>query len=70
MTRPHAPADVTTAPAPAPAPAPPKPSRFVRASAWMRRRRNTILFSAVRGAAYGIGAGAAGLLFWWIRNGA
>ena len=36
----------------------------------MRRRRNTILFSAVRGAAYGIGAGAAGLLFWWIRNGA
>ncbi|MET9483607.1 hypothetical protein [Streptomyces sp. NPDC006638] len=43
-------------------------SRSTRARTWIRRRRNAILSSAVRGTAYGIGAGAGGLLFWWIRD--
>lgn len=68
MTQPQAPADATVTTT-APAPAPPASGRLVRASAWMRRRRNTLLFNVVRGVAYGIGAGSAGLVFYWIRNG-
>ncbi|EGG43371.1 MULTISPECIES: hypothetical protein [Streptomyces] len=52
------------------APAPRGPGRLTRASAWLRRRRDTLLLSAVRGAAYGAGAGTVGLVFWWIRRGA
>ncbi|MEU1457238.1 hypothetical protein [Streptomyces avermitilis] len=51
-----------------PAPAVQEPGRFDRAYAWIRRRRNALLSSALRGAAYSSGAGAIGLLFWWLRH--
>ncbi|AEY94296.1 hypothetical protein SHJG_p1165 (plasmid) [Streptomyces hygroscopicus subsp. jinggangensis 5008] len=50
------------------APVPQEPSRYTRASAWIRRRRNAILSSALRGSAYSSGGGAVGLIFWWIRH--
>jgi hypothetical protein len=49
------------------APAARAPGRFGRASAWIRRR-SALISSALRGAAYGCGAGGAGLLFWWLRQ--
>ncbi|WP_167357448.1 hypothetical protein [Streptomyces cellostaticus] len=36
--------------------------------AWSRRRSGAMLSSALRGAAYASGAGAVGLIFWWIRQ--
>ncbi|MEU9272461.1 hypothetical protein AB0E04_44770 [Streptomyces sp. NPDC048251] len=50
------------------APAPQATSRFTRASAWIRRRRNALVSSALRGAAYSSGAGVVGLIFWWLRS--
>lgn len=44
------------------------PGRFDRVSAWIRRRRDAVISSALRGAAYGSGAGAVGLVFWWLRQ--
>jgi hypothetical protein len=34
----------------------------------MSRRRSALISSALRGAAYSSGAGAVGLLFWWLRQ--
>ncbi|MFF7858773.1 hypothetical protein [Streptomyces sp. NPDC007904] len=51
-----------------PAPAAQDPGRFGRASAWISRRRSALISSALRGAAYSSGAGAVGLLFWWLRQ--
>ncbi|MEU9671087.1 hypothetical protein AB0E25_37125 [Streptomyces bobili] len=44
------------------------PCRSGQAYAWIRRRRNALISSALRGAAYSSGAGAIGLLFWWLRH--
>lgn len=44
------------------------PGRFDRAAAWIRRRRDAVISSALRGAAYSSGAGAVGLVFWWLRQ--
>ncbi|MER7057624.1 hypothetical protein [Streptomyces sp. NPDC000351] len=49
-------------------PAAQAPGRFQRACAWIRRRRSALISSALRGAAYGCGAGVTGLLFWWLRQ--
>lgn len=51
-----------------PAPAPEDPGRFSRATAWVRRRRNAVLSSALRGAAYATGGGIVGLAFWWLQQ--
>ncbi|GGR77504.1 hypothetical protein GCM10010269_15960 [Streptomyces humidus] len=49
------------------APAARVPGRFGLAHAWIRRR-NALISSALRGAAYSSGAGAVGLLSWWLRH--
>ncbi len=51
-----------------PDPLPQDPGHFARATTWIRRRRNALISSALRGAAYSSGAGLTGLAFWWLRN--
>ncbi|MEU8653718.1 hypothetical protein [Streptomyces sp. NPDC048737] len=50
-----------------PAPAARAPGRFGRTYAWIRRR-DALISSALRGAACSSGAGAIGLLSWWLRR--
>jgi hypothetical protein len=52
------------------APSPPSegPGRLARTTAWIRRRRNALLSSALRGAAYATGGGVVGLAFWWLQQ--
>lgn len=42
--------------------------RMTRAAAWVRRRRDALLSSALRGAAYAAGSGCVGLVIWWIQG--
>ncbi|WP_209269170.1 hypothetical protein [Streptomyces sp. 4R-3d] len=35
---------------------------------WLARRRRAMAAHALRGACYGIGTGAVGLVFWWIEQ--
>ncbi|MFF9119107.1 hypothetical protein ACF09Y_26565 [Streptomyces massasporeus] len=44
------------------------PGGFGHICAWIRRRRSALISSALRGAAYGSGAGAVGLVFWSLRQ--
>ncbi|MFJ5064680.1 hypothetical protein ACIP96_35360 [Streptomyces nigra] len=44
------------------------PGRLTRSTAWIRRRRNAVLSSALRGAAYATGGGIVGLVFWWLQH--
>ncbi|MEU9991000.1 hypothetical protein ACFZCP_21575 [Streptomyces sp. NPDC007971] len=46
----------------------PRRGRARQAWAWSRRRSSAMLSSALRGAAYASGAGAVGLVFWWIQQ--
>lgn len=39
-----------------------------RIGRWITRRRKTIAFQFVRGVSYGAGAGAVGLIIWWIET--
>lgn len=45
-----------------------QPCRTTRLWCWIRRRRNAMLSSTLRGAAYAAGAGGVGLIFWWIEQ--
>jgi hypothetical protein len=49
-------------------PAPKKHGWLARAAAWIHRRRNAILSSALRGASYAAGGGIVGLGFWWLQH--
>ncbi|GAA2922641.1 MULTISPECIES: hypothetical protein [Streptomycetaceae] len=42
--------------------------RIIRVTAWVGRRRYSLLSSALRGAAHAAGAGGVGLVFWWIQH--
>ncbi|MER5852496.1 hypothetical protein ABT126_37255 [Streptomyces sp. NPDC002012] len=42
--------------------------RFLNARHWIARRRRVIAANILRGACYGTGTGAAGLVFWWIEQ--
>ncbi|MET9697448.1 hypothetical protein ABZY31_11035 [Streptomyces sp. NPDC006529] len=48
--------------------APIRTSRARRVGRWFKRRRKTLAFHVVRGAAYGAGVGCVGLIVWWIEN--
>ncbi|MFJ5259841.1 hypothetical protein ACIQAC_05115 [Streptomyces sp. NPDC088387] len=43
-------------------------SRLTRATAWIHRRRNAVLSSALRGASYAAGGGIVGFGFWWLQH--
>ncbi|MCX4792085.1 MULTISPECIES: hypothetical protein [unclassified Streptomyces] len=52
-------------------PKPLRPSRNRRslnARHWIARRRRVIAANILRGACYGMGTGAVGLVFWWIEQ--
>ncbi|WP_170837882.1 hypothetical protein [Streptomyces sp. TP-A0874] len=52
----------------APSPTTDRNRRSGRARKWLARYRRTMAVSLVRGACYGLGAGAAGLAFWWLEQ--
>jgi hypothetical protein len=45
-----------------------RPFRICRGHRWIARRRTALIYNALRGAAYGSGAGIVGLVFWWIQH--
>ncbi|MEU4678353.1 hypothetical protein [Micromonospora sp. NPDC023737] len=48
--------------------APAHPSGPAAGPTLWTRRRQAMLSSALRGAAYSVGAGSVGLLFWWLQQ--
>ncbi|MFF9819537.1 hypothetical protein [Streptomyces sp. NPDC014006] len=55
-------------PTPGPVPEEPGTGRLARSTAWIRRRRDAALSSALRGAAYATGGGIVGLAFWLLQR--
>ncbi|WP_030222353.1 hypothetical protein [Streptomyces bikiniensis] len=45
-----------------------KPSRIRRSRRWIARRRTALIYNALRGAAYGTGAGIVGLGFYLLQQ--
>ncbi|MFE4692158.1 hypothetical protein ACFRH6_19170 [Streptomyces sp. NPDC056749] len=46
----------------------PRPNRRTRAARMWAARRRIITTHLLRGASYGAGTGAVGLVFWWIEQ--
>ncbi|WP_385625057.1 hypothetical protein PXH67_40450 (plasmid) [Streptomyces sp. P8-A8] len=51
-----------------PNPAALRPNRRTRAARRWAARRRTMTTHLLRGASYGAGTGAVGLIFWWIEQ--
>ncbi len=45
-----------------------KSRRIHHVRRWLLRRRHVMMTSALRGACYGAGTGAVGLLIWWLER--